>query len=329
LLKGRVCCQPVLRELMPARPGDDQTPVRVSEQHLRDSVRRMRDYFASWRAPEEIAGWAGAFLALLGDYEPLQQLANEFLEAAVPGRTVWYVRTQAGMREAQLILERMRRPESPVELSAHARVLFEMTDLSRPAEVLNLLGGRIRVDARAEFDTLLVGFGMDRIEGPHPGGCRVHCLHLRAVNPASLPRNRLRALVARTGDLVLRVFYGQLESQIDFGRVVGEFSGDDSFGVRVAQESFLNGVPYVLYFLGLTGTSNARLRDLMRLSEAAANRRSEESALDPGQVLPGRSAPSLEAEVRDRLRELVAGDAEVQEELAAAVRRKVREYRYE
>ena len=103
------------------------------------------------------------------------------------------------MREAQLILERMRRPESPAELMAHARVLFEMTDLSRPAEVLNLLGGRIMVDARAEFDTLFVGFGMDRIEGPHPGGWRVHCLHLRAVNPASLPRNRLRELVERSG----------------------------------------------------------------------------------------------------------------------------------
>jgi hypothetical protein len=329
LLDGRVSRQPVLPELMTAQPGEQQAQARVAERHFRDSVHRLRDYFANWRAPEEVAGWAGAFLALLGDYEPLQQLANDFLETASPGRTVGYVRTQAGMREAQLLLERMKRAESPSELMARARVLFEVTDLSRPAEVLNLLGGRIRVDARADFDTLFVGFGMDRVECPHLGGWRIHCLHLRAVNPASLPRHRLRELVTRTGDLVLRVFYGQLESQIDFGHVLAEFSGDDAFGVRVAQESFLNGTPYVLQFLGLTGTPNARLRELLRLSEAAANRRSEESAVDPGRVLPGRSALSLEVEVRDRLRELVGGDPGVQEELAAAVRRKVREYRYE
>jgi hypothetical protein len=329
LLDGVVSRQPVLRELIAEHPDDQQPQARVSERNFRDSVGRLREYFAAWNVSEEVAGWAGAFLALLGDYEPLQQLANGFLEAAAPGRTVAYVRTQAGMRDAQLILERMKRAETPSELMARVRVLVQVSDLSRPVEVLNLLGEWIMVAARADFDTLLVGFGMDRIECPHLGGCRVRCLHLRAVIPASLPRHRLRELVARTGDLVLRVFYGQSESQIDFGRVLAEFSGDDAFGVRVAQESFLNWAPYTLRFLGLTGTPNAQLHELLRLSEAAANRRSEESAIDPERVLPGRCALSLEAEVRDRLRELVGGDLGVQLDLVASVRRKVQEYRYE
>src|SRR5262249_23619875 len=154
-------------------------------------------------------------------------------------------------------------------------------------EVTNLLGNRITVNALVKYDTLLIGFGLDHIECPYLGRLRVRCLHLRQINPGSLGRHVLKDLVDRTGELVLRVFFGQDQSQIAFGAILDEFSGDDAFGVRVAQESFLIGASYSLSFLGLNSTSNRQLREVMRLAEAASNRRSEEAAIAPGSSLPG------------------------------------------
>ncbi len=207
------------------------------------------------------------------------------------------------------------------------RVLVRVTDPSRPVEVTNLLGARITVNARTEFDTLLIGFGLDRIDCPYLEGLRVRCLHLRRINPANL-RHNLRELVARTGESALRVFFGQQESQLEFAVVLEEFSGDDAFGVRVAQESFLNGAQYSLRFLGLTCTRNGQLRELLKLAETAANRRAEENAM-PDRHLPGESAGTLERAFREELQELVSTSPDVQAELVDAVRRKVQEYRYE
>jgi hypothetical protein len=315
-------------------PTDEnsQSAQRVTTKELEESVGRLRDYFSKWRTSAEFAGWAGAFLSLLGDYEPLRKLAHEFLEMGCAGRTVEYIRAQTGMQEAKLILEREQQSKSPSELMKNLRVLVQVTDLTQPIQVRNLLGKMIEVKGRSDFSSLLVGFGMDRIEGAHPDGWRVHALHLRAIDPASLTPSKRRDIVALTGKSLLRVFCGQEESQIDFERVLDEFSGDDAFGVRVAQESFLNGASYSLGFLGLKNSSNGQLRDLLRLSEEASARRAEESAIeamDTSRSLSGRSAQSMEKEVRDRLRELVSGDRGVQQELVAAVRRKVQEYRYE
>lgn len=329
ILDGFVSRQPLLPESITNQPGNPKTTFHLTEQHYQDSVRRLRDYFSSWRAPEQIAGWAGAFLALLGNYKPLLDLANEFLGIGCPGHTVDYIRTQAGMREAQMILERMKQPESPSDLMAKSGIIFHVTDMSGLVKVLNLLGSEIAVAARTEFYTLFVGFGMDRVHCIHPDGWRVHALHLRTINPATLTRSRLREILGFTGNLVLRVLYGQKEVDVDFGRVLDEFSGDDDFGVRVAQESFLHWATYSLRFLGLNNTRNEQLIDLLRLSEKASDRRAEESAIDQGRSLPGRSGLSLESEVRDKLREMVCNDYGIQQELVAAIRRKVQEYRYE
>jgi hypothetical protein len=331
LLEGCVCRQPVLRDVLREKAVDHEADFRITDRHFTDSVQTLREYFENWRNSEEVAGWAGCLLSLLGDYKPMRALADEFLEIASPGRTAAYIRTKAGMRDAQRLTLGATSSESPSEMMTQQRVLVRVTDPSRPMEVTNLLGARITVKALDRFDTLLIGFGLDRIDARHLAGLHVRCLHLRKINPVDV-RPTLRELVAQTGQLILRVFFGQHESQLEFASVLDEFSGDDAFGVRVAQESFLNGAQYSLRFLGLSGTRNERLRELLELADLATNRRSEESAImatDLTRSLPGRTASSLEKEFREVLQTQITRDGEVQAELVAAVRRKVSEFRYE
>jgi hypothetical protein len=331
LLEGCACRQPVLQDVLREKAVEHEADVRITDRHFTDSVQRLREYFENWRTSEEVAGWAGSLLSLLGDYKPMRALADEFLEIACPGRTAAYIRTKAGMRDAQRLTLGATSSESPSEMMTQQRVLVRVTDPSRPLEVTNLLGARITVKALDKFDSLLIGFGLERIDARHLAGLHVRCLHLRKVNPVDV-RPALRDVVAQTGQLILRVFFGQHESQLEFATVLDEFSGDDAFGVRVAQESFLNGAQYSLRFLSLSGTRNERLRELLKLADLATNRRSEESAImatDPTRSLPGRTASSLEKEFREDLQTQIIQNVEVQEELVAAVRRKVSEFRYE
>src|SRR5262249_12487425 len=58
---------------------------------------RLNEYFGDWAAVSEDAGaWAGAFLSLLGDFEPVRKLAEKYLPR---GRSADYVRSAVGLRD--------------------------------------------------------------------------------------------------------------------------------------------------------------------------------------------------------------------------------------
>src|SRR5262249_32818071 len=116
LLEGCVFRQPVLQDVLRENSVDHEAEFRITDRHLTDSVQRLREYFENWRNSEEVAGWAGSLLGLLGDYKPMRALADEFLEIASPGRTAAYIRTKAGMREAQRLTLGAISSESPSEM---------------------------------------------------------------------------------------------------------------------------------------------------------------------------------------------------------------------
>lgn len=351
----------ILKNLIPAQSPKpmsgsaqaecQESQTSFSEKDLENSVKLLREYFNEWRSNEELAGWAGAFLSLLGDYEPLRTLANEFLDLASPGKSVDYVRKKANLQDTELCNEEIDTDKSWKGLMARTRVIVRVTELGKPTTMLNLFGEPISVILTDEKPrNLCVGFGLEKIEDKYIDlkikedsvqgtPLLFRLLHLRRIDIDSLRREQLRDLINDTGKKVLQVYYGQSASTIRFDTVLDEFSGDDIFGIRIAQESFLDDARFTLRFLGLNCTSNEHLIELLQLYERVAARKAEEAALMDDQnrnnsKLDGASlrdptSSELEAGARTKLRKMIREDDEVQKVILEAVMRKVRDYQYD
>jgi hypothetical protein len=293
------------------------------------AVDTFREYFDPWRIhSEELAAWAGAFLALLGDHPPLQDLAGEFLPS---DRTIEFVRTQAGLGEADHVVDGRFIRETARRMLEIQRFVVLVADPEIPVSVLNLFGETMNVDVNRELENLLIEYGQDSVETPKEYRYRIRCLHLRKIKPSDHEPTVLRGLLAETGKLVLRVVYGQIDP--DFAGVLGELSGENNFAVRVTQLAFLNGATYALRLLGLTQTPHKPLQDILKEFDTAALKKAEKEAWERkgskgDEELFGDDPQKIERLARNRLQRLVETDAVVQTEIGDAMRRKLAEYRY-
>jgi hypothetical protein len=330
ILSGVITTTPAPSVIRPSRDGEAIPSITLIDEALKNAVGTLRDYFDPWRNhSEEFAAWAGAFVALLGDYPPLQQLAAELLPA---DRTSDFVRTQAGFRSTDHLVNGRFITETARHMLEIQRFVVAVVDPAQSVDVANLFGRPMRVKVPHHFENLLIGWGQDEIESPKACPNRIRFLHLRRVDLANTEPEELRCQLAETGKLVLRVVYGQQDA--DFGGVLEELGGENNFAVRVSQLAFLNGATYALRLLGLTQTSHKQLRHVLAEFDAAAQRKAEVEACDKKKSkgdkdLLGDDPQKIERLTRNLLQKLIENDSQVQTEIGDAMRRKLAEYRYQ
>jgi hypothetical protein len=288
------------------------------------AVRYLENYFDRWAAAsEDVAGWAGAFLSLMGDFEPVRRLAEKYLPH---GRSPEYVRAAAGLRE------RTREAgggktvtEGPVQIMTLQRFLVEVTEPKPTIRVVNLLGEAFNARAASRTNDLLIGYGLRKLDVLLEGDLQVHWLHLRRIDPARTDPADLRRLLEETADRILREVYGQKDGSLR--DVLTELCEGEEFGVRSAQAVLLEGAGHYLRQFGLT--SPPALREVLRHYDEAADRRAEErAAAEHCRELDGETAEAKSDRARRRLQELIETDKEVRDAILAAVRRKLSGYRY-
>jgi hypothetical protein len=113
------------REIKSA-PGKPLTPVSNVLPLLHEAARQLDEYFATWAATsEEAGGWVGAFLSLLGDFEPVRKVAKKYLPH---GRAPEYVRAAVGLRERIRVVGGGQVTEAPSRIMALQRFLVEVTE---------------------------------------------------------------------------------------------------------------------------------------------------------------------------------------------------------
>lgn len=278
----------------------------AAEREFDASAARLRDYFLPWRRTELLSAWAGAFVSLLGNHEPLRTLAMELLPH---GYLPEIVRTNAGWQGTPPGIHQRR-------------VLVRVTDPREPIEVRNLVGEPMTVTAVENARTLLIGYGLDPVEHRLPNReLRVRCLDLRATDPTAV--TNLREVLGETGNLVLRVYYGVREQDARFQDALDSFRGDDEYGLQFAQEMFLNEGGDALRNRGLSRPNDPGLRALIGRFKQAEERKAQQQIAeqyDPNQSLPGDSALVLAYRARNELRRLIEGDRQAQAAILAGVR---------
>ncbi len=283
--------------------------VSAADEAFNESVKRLWEYFAGWKQSELLSAWAGAFLSLLGDYEPIRKLAAEFLPH---GHAPEFVRSRAVTGNHSL-------------RTSSQRVLVQVTDTGKKVQVVNLLGKGLEVDAVTALRTLLIGYGLDRVEHRLADrSLKVNCLDLRVADPntvAEFPK-----ALAETGNLILRVYYGVPEKDVRFEDALDSFRGDDEYGLQFAQVMFLNEGGNAFRNRGVSHPDIPALRELLQRYKEAEQREGQETIAEQGGGtvrLPGDSARKLTSVARDELRRLIETSAQVQAAFLAGVRQRL------
>lgn len=285
----------------------------TAEQAFEDSVRKLRDYFDSWRKSELLSAWAGALLSLLGDYDPIRALATDFLP---PGGLPELVRSRsvAGGRTLPTGVQ---------------RVLVRVTDPRHPVEVCNLLGEAVTVPSMTNADSLLIGYGLDKVEHRLGSKVNVRCFDLRAAEPGTSPE--FRAILAETGNLILRIYYGVPELDARFEDALESFRRDDEYGVQFAQVMFLKEGGDTLRNRGIIQPSYKPLLVLAGRYRQAELRDAQEQIAEqnnPNQSLPGLSSHKQSVAAWDDLKVMIETDATAQMEFLNGVRRRLTQAGY-
>jgi hypothetical protein len=281
-------------------------------------------YFKPWAdASEELGHWAGAFLSLLGDFEPIRKLAVKYLPR---GRSPEYVRASVGLRDRNRVASGDRRmTDGPAYMMKIQRFLVEVAEPKPTLQVVNLLGGTFNARAATQTKDLLIGYGIRKLDVLLEGDLQVHWLQLRPVDPVRPDPSELRRLLEGTANRLLREVYEQTDASLR--DVLAELCKEEEFGIRTTQAVLLEGAGHYLRQFGLT--SPPTLRDALRQYDDAADRRAEErTAAERGRNLDGETAEEKADKARRHLQQLIETNNEVGSAILAAVRRKLGDYRY-
>lgn len=323
ILRGAVACQPTREVKVPTetgpRPVGDHL---VAEWHA--SAGKLVKYFDSWRqADEQVAEWVGAFVAILGDFEPIRSLATSCLRNRMSPELV---RANAGIGSRDRLDPNGRRVhDSREEMMRQQRFFVEVTPVRATIEARNLMGTAFPARPRNRAEDLLIGYGIRRSELFLEGDLQVHHVNLREIDVRKADPVELRRMIEATADRLLREVYSQTNASLV--PVLDVLSGEQSSDVRVAQAEILHAAGHYLRQFGVGAHAGLRAV-LVKYAEADHRWAEEEEARANQKELDGIKAEERAKIARQELRHLFEHDSAARDAVLTGVRHKLADNRY-
>lgn len=310
-------------QLTIADQGDPgQATENIARPDLDSSAHTLRRYFESWEdhCPRPLLA---GFLSLLGDYPLVRELAETYFEhhgsvEATRSRLDWRPVPGSSRWVDQDIHTVMKQQRFTIS------VYDGRTEQGVP--VRNLLGDWILVPPAENFEHLLVG---DRL--PHapvsapPDQLRTTFIILRSVDLTRFTDRELSGLLRETVRRILgQVYWHDVPNLDEVWEGLHEREQQD---IRIAQSRIAETLFIHVRSLGLH--NHPAIRELLsEWHQAHAERVDVEDLAGPdGERLRARAEQQARG-ARDRLRQLLESNDDIQDLFLTAVRRRLRDYRY-
>ena len=275
-----------------------------------EMVHALRAYFAPWRATITATDPIGALLSLIGSGPGLLGLSREFFSAWSPDKVLDWVDEHDEAQMDSPIRDRISRRQFKVSIVADTEAL-----------VRSVLGNEFRARLAIRPTDLLIGYHGDGIETWQEAGRFICHLPLRTL---SIECENLtdEVLVGLLRETAAKILTHALRAKVDARPLFEKLSEAVQLHVRVAQNMI---VEQALAFLRQVGAQeHPKVRDALAKWDDARRQEAVEEAhnLDP------RRSSELRREARDRIRNLLSGDADVQATVLRGVQRKLSEFQY-
>lgn len=295
--------------------------------NIDDSLKRtgsqLKKYFRAWESsiPNELIG---GFLALLGDDDAVQELAQQYLGG---NRTLDQTRRKFGLflkdKHDNVI-------EDGPAMIAKQRCIVEIAS-SPKVSVLNIFGSPIEVDRNQSPSSVFVGYGRRNNPFPHRminnNRHRAICFRLNQIDISKYNPADLADLLRDSAVKFILEAYALRESQIRFAEVWEDLSRSDQLDISIAQARVIDNAFLILEQYGLK--NDQRLGPVIRAWDAANKLVAEQSS---GAALPesgGRDANREREDAKTKLRDLLENDVQAQLRVASAVRQRIeKHYQY-
>lgn len=275
-------------------------------------VRAIENYFRTWEGhvPREVIG---GFLALLGNHNQIQKLANEYL---VPKWSVQQIRERLALKYLDPAIN--SRGETIDDLMKTRRFLIKRSTSSR-VTVENLFGEPMQVNLGKRFNHLFVGDLRPRLAVREKDAFVSFAeLYLREITPSSLGRDDLVQVLCASAHLVLKDVYRRAVTNLN--DLFDQLAESDQTDLALSQRLILKNAFF--YFRQLHGPALGKLRSMERDWDSLSYK---EEAGSLGKETIEREREKLLRTLQERLET----DIEVQQKLLRAVRTKVEQYRYQ
>jgi hypothetical protein len=281
---------------------------------LDKAVESLEGFFKAWIAiddesPDVVRVVVGAFLCLLGNWPKMRELAEKYLG---PQRSIERTRASIGIDPGSLSINRFY-------------VAVRCCD-GESLRIESLLGSHFQAKLESEPEDLLIGYGIKKRDVQVPEGlASVHWFQLRRIDPRQIHFARLKGLLRKTGERVLReVHHVKI---LEFGDVLDELSQTDQLDILVAQNLLLDSAPFYLRQLRLG--NQRQIRTILKTWDAAHDRRAEEEeARASGRRAVGDARTDRLGDVKADFKDLLEKDQVLRREILDGLRTKLTEYGY-
>jgi hypothetical protein len=278
------------------------------EKRLQATVRTLENYFSAWRGytKDELIG---GFIALLGDDPRVRELARRYLGNWDLGAVRSKLNTtRSDDLTFQEILEQYR--------------FIVRLEPSTTFRVENLLGDPLIVTAMSSPDTLFAGrIDHERYEGVYYVGIR-----LLSLDPESGAPHMRRMLRDSAATVLMRSLGFRSESLDQLDRLWEELEDTGQLDLAVTRSLILDSS--FQYIKGQLGVKSAKLARLFKTWDDARYALGANAQLDNPDAREVERAKEAIKRVQQDLCEMLQGDPEVQDEVLAAVNKKLLDYQY-